>query len=93
MHTTFNIFEKILRIMAQNPEKNYTLEGLTNLVKPYSAESLQAVLSVQIMNQAQVFEAFMILNTEGLIILDSDSDKSIISLSGLIHITSKSFLN
>jgi hypothetical protein len=93
MHTTFNIFEKILSIMAQNPERDYTLEDLTNLVIPYLAELLQEDLSMEIINQAKVLEALIVLDREGLIILDSDSDKSIISMKWLINITSTSFLN
>ncbi|MDA6070083.1 hypothetical protein NJT12_10690 [Flavobacterium sp. AC] len=42
--------------MAQNPERDYTLEDLTNLVIPYLAKSLQQDLSMEIINQAQVLE-------------------------------------
>lgn len=93
MYTTFTIFEKILSILAQNPEKHFTLEDLFNLVTPYFAKSLQEGLSIDIMNQAQVLEALIIMDSDGLIILDSDSDKSIIDLKGLINITTTRFLN
>ncbi|OXG03687.1 hypothetical protein BC749_10928 [Flavobacterium araucananum] len=93
MYTTFNIFEKILSILAQNPQRDYTLEDLTNLFTPYFTELLQEDLSMEIINQAKVLEALIVLDCKGLIILDSDSDKSIISMKGLINITSTSFLN
>lgn len=93
MYTTFTIFEKILSILAQNPEKHFTFEDICNFVAPYFAKSFQEGLSIDIMNQAQVLEALIIMDSEGLIILDSDSDKSIIDLKGLINITTTRFLN
>lgn len=93
MYTTFTIFDKILSILAQNPEKHFTLEDLCNLVTPYFAKSVQEGLSIDIMKQAQVLEALIVLDSEGLIILNIDSDKSIIDLKGLINITTTRFLN
>ena len=80
MYSTVTIFEKILSILVQNPEQHFTLEDLCNLVTPFFAKSLQEGLSIDIMNQVLVLEALIVLDSEGLLILDSDSDKSIIDI-------------
>ncbi|OXE98202.1 hypothetical protein BC749_11322 [Flavobacterium araucananum] len=93
MYNKFNISEIILNILAQNPEKIYSFEDLTSMLIPYLDQSLQESLLIQRSNQAKVLDALIMLDSEGLIILDSATDTSIITIKGLINISSKSFLN
>ncbi|WP_337966317.1 hypothetical protein [uncultured Flavobacterium sp.] len=92
MYNKFNISEIILNILAQSPEKTCPFEDLTSMVIPGLNESLQEIF-IQRSNQAKVLDALIMLDSEGLIILDSATDASIITIKGLINIRSKSFLN
>lgn len=93
MYTKFTISEMMLNILAQNPEKTYPFEDLTCMVIPCLNESLQESLRIQRSNQAKVLDALIMLDSEGLIILDSATDASIITIKGLINVSRKSFLN
>lgn len=93
MYNKFTISEIILNILAQSPEKTCPFEDLTSMVIACLNESLQESLFIQRSNQAKVLDALVMLDSEGLIILDSATDASIITIKGLINIRSKSFLN
>lgn len=93
MDTKFNIFIKILNILSRNPQKSYDLEDLTSFVIPCLTESHQQNLLIQRAYEAEVLDALIILDNHGFIIIDSVSDQSIISIKGLISVSSTTFLN
>lgn len=90
METKLNIFMKILTILSGNPKKSYDLEYLTSFVIPCSH---QPNLWIQRGYQAEVLDALILLDNHGLIILDPVSDQSVISIKGLISISSTTFSN
>lgn len=92
MHNPFNVFEKILNVLALNPKKSFTLEDLANLVIP-SGGTLEDSMLIDRTNQAQVLDALIMLDNQGFVVLDSDTDKSFISIKGLININTSCSLN
>ena len=90
METKLNIFMKILNILSRNPKKSYDLEDLTSCVIPCSH---QQNLWIQRGYQAEVLDALILLDNHGLIILDPVSDQSVITIKGLISISSITFSN
>lgn len=70
MSSPYDILVKILKILTQNYNKNYTLAELTNAVAPICN------LSDERKNQAKVLEVLILLNDINLVILNSDSDMS-----------------
>lgn len=93
MYTKLNIFMKILNILSRNPQKSYDLEDLTSFVIPRLTEPHQQNLWIQRGYQAEVLDALIILDNHGFIIIDSVSDQSIISIRGLISVSSTTFSN
>lgn len=92
---TFNLFETILNILAQNYNKSFSLEDLTAKLSCISNDlySNGELIAKKRENQAQVLEALIRLNDIGLIFLDSSNDKSFITLRGLIIANSEFFYN
>lgn len=93
MDIKFNIFIEVLNILSRNPEKSYDLEDLTSFLTPRSTEPHQQNLWIQRRDQAEVLDALIILDNHGFIIMDSVSDQSIISIKGLISVSSTTFSN
>jgi hypothetical protein len=93
MDTKLNIFMKILNILSRNPQKCYDLEDLTSFVMPCLTEAHQQNLWIQRGYQAEVLDALILLDNHGFIILNPVSDQSIISIKGLISVSSTTFSN
>jgi len=74
---------------------SYTLEELTSLLFPVfnASATLTNHISNEIENQAKVLEALMVLNENGYIFLNAITDKSVITIKGLIKVNNIIFCN
>lgn len=87
-------FIKILRILAGKYCKGSTLEELTALVAPASNVSkFTDDIAAERENQAKLLDVLLLMNSEGYIFLNSDTDQSLITIKGLIEINNKIFWN
>jgi hypothetical protein len=95
METSPKVFIKILQILASRYGMNYTLEELASLLTPVFNVSTKVTnnISTETENQARVLEALIVLNDEGYIFLNSSTDKSSITIKGLIKVNNKIFCN
>lgn len=86
---------KVLQVLADRYGNSFTLEELTSLLTPVfnSTTSFYRSISNENENQARVLEALLLLNSKGHIFLNSISDKSTISIKGLILINDKVICN
>lgn len=87
MRNAFNIFEKILNVLARRPEKKHNLDDLTALVISDLSKPRDVNLLILKEKESEILDALIILNKEGLILLDSDADESIITIEGLISLS------
>jgi L-lactate utilization protein LutC len=73
-----DLIEKILGVLTQDRNRTYTLEELTKIVCPVYTEhySLKENISAQREMEATVLDALIMLEDEGFIILNSDTDES-----------------
>ncbi|OXA85905.1 hypothetical protein B0A66_18800 [Flavobacterium hercynium] len=71
------------------------LEELTSLLTPvFNARTpFKDSISNEKENQARVLDALLLLNNEGFIFLNSNSNQSTISIKGLIVLDNKIFCN
>lgn len=81
MEVKNELFKKVLKILAQNPSKLYSLEELTMAVIPNNL--LYQDISFEREFQAQVLNALISLENDGLITLNSNTDESSIKSKGL----------
>ena len=74
---------------------SYTLEELTSLLTPIFNVSTKFPNNIptEAENQARVLEALIVLNDEGHIFLNSSTDKSSITIKGLIKVNNKILCN
>lgn len=95
METLPTFFVKILQILADRYGMTCTLEELTSLLTPvFNASTPFKDTTVnEKENQTRVLEALLLLNKEGNVFLNSNSDQSSISIKGLILIDNKIFCN
>lgn len=80
------LFKKIHKVLAQNYNKTYTLEELTNIITmPYTNPYIYKdnKMENQRENQAKVLDILILLETEGLITLNSSTDESSVKLKGI----------
>ncbi|SFE08488.1 hypothetical protein [Flavobacterium phragmitis] len=68
-----NLSDLILAILSENFDKHFTLEELTSLVRP-SADNGNP--DVHRLNQAEVLDQLLILDDQGLLELNPDTDRS-----------------
>lgn len=93
---TLPIFHiKVLQMLADRYGMTCTLEELTSLLTPiFNATSLLTNSTFnEKENQARVLDALLLLNSEGHIFLNINSDESSISIKGLILVDNKVFCN
>ena len=94
MDTSLLFLTKILHTLAGRYGMCYTLEELTSILNPVLlVSSLADKISTEKENQAKVLEALILLNDDGLIFLNSDTDKSSITIKGLIKANNTVFCN
>ncbi|KQO30722.1 hypothetical protein ASF10_22220 [Flavobacterium sp. Leaf82] len=75
MQSQFELSNKILKILTQNHDKTFTLEELTAIVINNSSERLNNTPRKR-ENQARILDTIIVLESEGLIFLNSFTDES-----------------
>lgn len=95
MTLKFELFGKVLRILAQNFNKSFTLEELTSIVFPaYSNyDRILDTISIDREFQSKVLDTLILLERQGLINLNSLTDESCIKIKGLIKVNAYNYLN
>ncbi|OXB03714.1 hypothetical protein [Flavobacterium pectinovorum] len=91
MEVKIELLEKLLKILAQVPNKSYNLEELTMDVTPN--DLLNHDISSEREYQAQVLNALLSLENDGMIELNSDTDESSITLKGLRRVGIDNFVS
>ncbi|MDY0989442.1 hypothetical protein BSF41_44820 [Flavobacterium sp. ACN2] len=87
-------FLKILRILARKYSIGFTFEELTKLVTTVSNVSkFTNNIASERENQAKLLDVLVLMNSEGYIFLNSDTDQSLITIKGLIAINNKILWN
>lgn len=88
-------FDSILSRLAGSYPRSLTLEELTPLVIPvYNVQkTFSENIAVQRENQAKILDALILLEDQGYIVLDPDTDESSITLKGLLKINNTEFSN
>lgn len=86
---------KILQTLAGKYAMGCTLEELTSLLTPTfnDAETILYNRATEVENQAKVLEALLVLNEQGYIFLNTVTDKSSITIKGLMKVNNKVFCN
>ncbi|KUJ62734.1 hypothetical protein AR687_04865 [Flavobacteriaceae bacterium CRH] len=80
-------FTKILHVLADKYNMSYSVEELAKLVTSVSNVSkFNDTMAAERENQAKLMDFLMLLNYEGYIFLNSDTDESIITIKGLMKI-------
>lgn len=93
---TLSIFHlKVLQILAGRYGMNCTLEELTSILTPIINANTVFTEDISIKNekQARLLYSLIVLNDGGYIFLNSTSDRSSITIKGLIKINNKIFCN
>jgi hypothetical protein len=95
METLPTFLIKILQMLADRYGMSCTLEELTSLLTPVfnTYTPVKYSLSDEKKKQARVLDALILLNNEGYIFLNSNSDESTISIKGLILVNNKVIYN
>lgn len=93
---TLSIFHiKVLQILAGRSGMSCTLEELTSLLTATFNSSTVFItnMSTEKENQIKVLDALLVLSDQGYVFLNSDTDKSCITVKGLIRINNKVLCN
>jgi len=94
MKTSSIFFTKILQVLASKYSTSFTLEELTKLVYSFpNGSQFTMDIATERQNQAKLLEILVLMNYEGYIFLNSDTDESLITIKGLIIINNKVFWN
>jgi hypothetical protein len=91
MEVRIELLEKVLKILAQNPSKLYSLEELTIALIPN--DLLNHDISFEREYQAQVLNVLISLNDQSMIALNSDTDESSVTLKGLSKVQIDNFVS
>jgi hypothetical protein len=88
MSLKFELFGKVLLILARNFNKIFTLEELTIIVFPVNSNyyTILRTISIEREFQSKVLDALISLQSQGLINLNSVTDESCIKIKGLIKV-------
>lgn len=87
-------FIKILQVLAGKQTVGCTLEELAKLVTSVSNVSkFTDNVAAERENQAKLLDILVLMNSEGYIFLNSDTDQSLITIKGLIQIEDKILWN
>lgn len=86
---------KVLQVLVGRYGKNFTLEDLTERLSPYLIVSTTLINKVCIEkeNYARVLEALILLDDDGLVSLNSNTDQSSITIKGLLKVNYKVLSN
>lgn len=85
----------LLQTLSGRYGLSYSLEELSSLLFPVlnGSATLQNHIASEIENQSKVLEALIILDKEGHVFLNPFTDKSAITVKGLIKLDNKVFCN
>ena len=85
---TSPILLKVLQILAARYGMSCSLEELTQLVSPAVNSSIPFTdhLAFEKENQAILIDTLLLLHDQGLIFLNSDTDRSVITIKGLLKV-------
>jgi hypothetical protein len=88
------IISKVLQILSAKYGMSCSLEELTQLTIPFvnSIPFTDHMVSGK-ERQALILETLLLLNDQGLIFLNSDTDESVITIKGLLKINDKVLYN
>ncbi|QDW22414.1 hypothetical protein [Flavobacterium sp. KBS0721] len=86
---------KILQTLAERYGMSFSIEELTSLLSPIfnTLTTLTSNMSSGTENQARVLEALIFLNEQGYVFLNLDTDKSLITIKGLVILNDKVLCN
>ncbi|MFH7000927.1 hypothetical protein [Flavobacterium bizetiae] len=95
MEKSFVYFDRILNKLAQSYPKDFTLEELATLLIPtYTIlKTFTQNIAAQRENQAKLLDALILLDDQGYIVLNPLTEKSSITIKGLIKINSRILCN
>jgi len=95
MEKSFVYFDRILGKLAQSYAKAFTLEELAALVIPsYNiSKSFTQNIAAQRENQAKILNALILLDYQGYIVLNPDTEQSSITIKGLMKINNRILCN
>lgn len=95
LETSSVYFDRILSRLAGCYPRAHALEELTALViPPYNIlRTFSQNIAAQRENQAKILDALILLEDQGYIVLNPSTDKSSITLKGLIKINNTTFCN
>lgn len=95
MEKSFVYFDRILNKLAQSYPKDFTLEELATLLIPtYTIlKTFTQNIAAQRENQAKLLDALILLDYQGYIVLNPLTEKSSITIKGLIKINSRILCN
>ncbi|KIQ25388.1 hypothetical protein RT99_00170 [Flavobacterium sp. MEB061] len=91
MEGKIELLEKVLKILAQNPSKSYSLEELTMALIPY--DLLNHDISLEREYQARVLNALISLDDQSMIALNPNTDESSIKLEWLSRVQIDNFVS
>ena len=85
----------LLQTLSGRYGMSYSLEELTTLIFPglNISTTLKNHIVTEIENQSKIMEALLVLNDDGQIFLNPFTDKSAITIKGLMTVNNKVFCN
>ncbi|PBJ05626.1 hypothetical protein [Flavobacterium sp. ACN6] len=89
------IFLKVLQILADRYGMSCSLEELTRLTGPAASKNMHYMdqSAFEKESQASILDMLLVLNDQGLIFLNPDNDRSVITIKGLIKVHHKILCN
>lgn len=92
---TSPILLKVLQILAARYGMSCSLEELTQLLSPTLNTSMPFTdhLAFEKENQAVIIDTLLLLHDEELIFLNTDTDRSVITIKGLLKVNHKILSN
>ncbi|MFD2943353.1 hypothetical protein [Flavobacterium notoginsengisoli] len=92
---TSPITPKVLQILSARYGMSCSLEELSQLICPAlnSSLSFERSKASEKQNQAVILETLILLHDQGFIFLDSDTDRSVITIKGLLKIHNRILCN
>lgn len=95
MLSSLKISEIILKVLAENYSRWYTLEELSNFMLPpcFKLLTIQERLLIEVENEAKVLDSLIDLDKKGFVILNSITDESKIKIKGLISTKFNDYVN
>ncbi|WP_286971641.1 hypothetical protein [Flavobacterium sp. UBA4854] len=92
---TSAIIQKVLQVLACSYARSCSLEELAQQVSPAfkSFQYAQGLLNAKKQKQVMLLETLMLLDQQGLIFLDPETDQSVITIKGMLQVNDKVLCN